>query len=93
MSAAPNHQPTRGPWPPTTNPIDNQPSFIETISRRLGRRRRRCRIARDSGQPRRSRVSSSGHQSFEEPLDTLSTTPGRRSPGPFCGDRGGSTFA
>jgi len=69
------------------------PLAQRTISRRLGRGRRRCRIARDSCRPRRPRVSSSGHQSFEEPLDTLSTTPGRRSPGPFCRDRGGSTFA
>ncbi len=29
---------------------------------------------------------------FEEPLDALSTSLGRRSPSPFGRDRGGSTF-
>lgn len=30
-------------------------------------------------------------QSFKQSLDALRTTPGRRSPGPFSRDRGGST--
>ncbi len=72
MSAAHHHQPTRGHDTDTTNPIDKQPSFIETRSSRAGQHLVGYCFEPDCGRVV-SRGRSSSHGAARSPVGSSRT--------------------